>query len=367
MNFTNVMRRATPLGLALGAAACGLDKIVDAPPRFLQTWNLPVESTAIAVASVLPPSVSVYSTPASSPPDSSAFLISMSLLPVSRAVGLDCAACVTLDGTTAIKPAFVLTAGSTTALPADVVSGGLVGGQINVAMTNNMSFDPIRVKTGPGTQGYMIIVLRSGSLVFGRDSLNGATTAFAPGAVLNRAITLQPGAIAANLSVDITINSPVGDTPVPINASGTLAAAATVPDLRVSTIRINVSNRTLASPGNTLPLVDIDDVITDHVEGAELEMTISNPFAIAGTVNVNFRYGPSASQVITKNVAFPTGSNQVRTVTLSKDEMQLLFNNDVAVTVTGGVNSSTPIDITPRQVIQIGNRLRLFILTGSAN
>ena len=140
-----------------------------------------------------------------------------------------------------------------------------------------------------------------------------------------------------------------------------------MPDLRLSTIRINVSNRTLASPGHTLPLIDIDEVITDHVEGAELEMTISNPFAIAGTVDVNFRYGATASQVVTKSVAFPTGTNQVRTIALSKQEMQLLFSNDVAVSMTGGVTSSSPIDMTPKQVITIGNRLRLFILTGSAN
>jgi len=368
MTLTFVMRRALPLGLALGATACGLDKIMDARPRFLQTWNLPADSTRISVASVLPPNVAVYSTPASSPPDSSAFQITMSLQPVSRSVGLDCVACQPLDGTTAIKPAFVLAAGSVTALPTDVVSGGLIAGQINVSVTNNMSFDPIRVKTGPGAQGYMLIVLRSGSMVFGRDSLNGATTAFAPGAMLIRPITLQPGVITNNISVDVTINSPVGDTPVPINASGTLGANATVPDLRLSTVRINVNDRTLLSPGGErLDLAEIDDVIVDHVEGAELEMTISNPFAITGNVNVNFQYGPAVSDAVAKTVAFPTGDNQVRTVALTKQDMTQLFGNEVALTVNGGVSSSAPIDITPRQVIVIGNRLRLFILTGSAN
>jgi hypothetical protein len=96
-------------------------------------------------------------------------------------------------------------------------------------------------------------------------------------------------------------------------------------------------------------------------------MTISNPFAITGDVNVNFQYGPTLSDMVAKTLAFPTGANQVRTVALSKQDMQQLFGNDVAFTVAGGVSSSAPIDITPRQVIIIANRLRLFILTGSAN
>ncbi len=368
MNFLIATRRAMPLGLALGAAACGLDKIVDAPPRFLQTWNLPADSTTISIASVLPPSVSVYSTPASNPPDSSAFTVAMTLLPVSRAVGVDCAACVALDGTTAIKPAFVLVSGSTSNLPTDVVSGGLIGGQVNVAVTNNMSFDPIRVKTGAGTQGYMLIVLRSGSLVFGRDSLNGATTPFAPGSTLNRQITLQPGVITNNISVDITINSPIGDTPVPIDAGSTLNAAATVPDFRVSQVRINVTNRALGSPQATsIDLGAMDDLIVDHVEGADLLMSISNPFAVTGNVDVSFRYGSNPADVITKTVAFPTGADQLRSVSLTKSEVQLLFGNTVDVNINGSVNSATAIDITPKQVISIGNRLRLFILTGSDN
>src|SRR5688572_2574207 len=155
------LRRASLLAVGLTVSACDIVELATNPaPRFEQQWNLPADSTVISVGTLLPPSVSIYSTPGSSPADSSAFQLAMNLAPISRRVGDDCAQCQAMDGQTTIKPAFVLSSGSTTALPADVISGSLVGGQVDVQVTNTLSFDPIRVKTGPGAQGYMLLVHR---------------------------------------------------------------------------------------------------------------------------------------------------------------------------------------------------------------
>jgi hypothetical protein len=368
MSMTSILRRATLLGLAAGTAGCDLAQLVSEPaPRFRQTWNVPADSASISVGTLLPPNVTIYSTPASSPPDSSAFLVNMNLLPVSRRVGDDCAQCNTLDGTTDIKPAFVLVTGSTTTLPTDMVSGALLGGDVMVDITNTMSFDPLRVKTGPGAQGYMIIVVRSGSLVIARDSVNGATTPLAPGSVLSRPMALQTGIVTGTIAVDITVNSPVGDTPVPIDASGRLNASATVTDLRFTQVRINVANRTLQSPGtDSLPLDDLGEDITKYVQSATLAMTISNPFAVTGNVDVSFGYG-TPTQLLSKATTMPTGANQYRSITLDANEVRSLFGHKVALSITGDVSSTAPIDITPRQVIVIANRLVLEVLTGGGN
>jgi hypothetical protein len=360
-------RRATLLGLGLTVSACDIVELATNPaPGFEQQWNLPADSTLISVGTLLPSNVSIYSSPGSTPPDSSAFQLTMNLLPVSRRVGDDCSQCQTQDGQTTIKPAFVLSSGSTTALPGDVIAGSLVGGQVDVHVTNTLSFDPIRVKTGPGAQGYMLIVLRSGSLVIARDSVNGATTAFAPGTVLTRPLSLQSGVVSGAVSVDLTINSPVGDHNVPINASGRVNASMTVGDFRLASVRINVNSRQLTSPGaDSIPLDGIDESITDHVISAALDMTISNPFAIAGDVDVQFGYGPS--QAISKTIAMPTGVDQLRSVSLDQTEMQTLFGQKVGLRVSGLVSSAAPIDVTPRQVVSIANRLRLTILIGGGN
>jgi len=355
-----------PLGLALAVGACDVAALLSDPyPRFEQTWNLPADSTTISVASLLPPSVSIYSTPASAPPDSSAFRLNIGLVSFARRVGDDCAPCQALNGQTTTKPAFIIATGSTTTLPADVVSGSLLGGQVVIQVTNNFSFDPLRVKTGPGAQGHLVLLVRSGSLVVGKDSINGADVAFAPGAVLTRPITLQTGLVTGSIGLDLTLNSPVGDHNETINANGMLNGAATVPDLRFAQVRVNVVNQTLLSPGtDSIALDGIDPSITDHVVSGGLEMTISNPFAVTGTVSVRFDYGTLPSEAISKTLSLPTGVAQVRSVTLDSAEISNLFGQKVGFTVMGGVNSSSPIDVTPKQVVTIANRLILKIRTG---
>ncbi|MGH7638503.1 MAG: hypothetical protein ACREOK_12720 [Gemmatimonadaceae bacterium] len=367
MILPNTLRRAALLGLASMLSACDIVEFATNPaPKFEELWSLPADSTTISVGTLLPPSVSIFSTPASSPPDSIAFQLAMNLLPVSRRVGDDCSQCQTLNGQTTVKPAFVLTSGRTTALPTDVISGALVGGQVNVQVSNTLSFDPIRVKTGPGAQGFMLIVLRSGSLVVARDSVNGATTPFAPGTVLLRPLTLQSGVVAASITVDLTINSPAGDHNVPIDASGRVDADAIVQDFRLAQARINVTSRPLSSPGtDSLPLDGLHESISNSVTAAALDMTISNPFAIAGIVDVEFGYAPS--QAILKAIDLPNGVDQVRSVTLDQTEVRTLFGQKVGLGVSGLVSSAGPIDVTPKQVITIANRLRLTILTGGAN
>lgn len=366
MTASITLRRATLLGLAL-TGACDIVELATSPaPGFEQQWNLPADSTVISVGTLLPPSVSIYSTPGSTPPDSSAFELTMSLQGISRRVGDDCAQCQVQDGQTTTKPAFVLSSGSNTPLPADVISGALVGGQVNVLVTNALSFDPLRVKTGAGSQGFMLIVLRTGSLVIARDSVNGATTSFAPGTVLTRPLTLQSGLVGGAVSVDLTINSPVGDHNVFIDAGGRVNASMSVQEFRLASARINVTGRALVSPGNdSIPLDGIDASITDRVTAAGLDMTISNPFAITGDVDVEFGYAPA--QAIAKTIAMPTGVDQLRSVSLDQSELRTLFGQKVGLRVNGLVSSTGPIDVTPKQVVTIANRLRLTILVGGSN
>ena len=358
-----------PLGLAAGLSACDLYGLLTEPePRVEQTWNLPADSMSVSVASLLPPTVSIYSTPGSNPPDSSAFSVSMTLSGLSRRLGDNCAQCETLNGMTTVKPQFVISVSSTSNLPTDVVGGSLVGGTINVQLANNLSFDPIRVLTGPGAQGWLRIILRSGGVEIGRDSVNGATTPFPAGAVMARAIALQAGQITGSVTVELTVNSPLGDHNEFINANSTMGATATVPAFRVSQVRMNVSNRTLTSPGtDTIDLEGLEQDFAGGIVNSTLEMTISNPFAVAGNVNVRFAHGPSPSDVITKALAIPSGVAQVRTISLTGDEMRQLFGSRVAISMTGGVSSTGPIDVTPKQSITIGNRLVTKIRTGGGN
>src|SRR5919201_1052746 len=201
---------AALVALTVSVVACDVvDLAKRSAPIFEQMWSVPAQGTSVSIGSILPPGVQIYSTPASTPPDSSAFLLDVSSFGITRILGADCGPCSTLNGTTAPKPAFVLSAGSTQPLPQDVVSGAILGGTLTVSVTNNLTFDPIYVVSGgtPAQQGYMLLVVRSGSLVLGRDSVHGAAAIapdgisrpFAAGTSMTRTINVQTGNATTNL------------------------------------------------------------------------------------------------------------------------------------------------------------------------
>jgi hypothetical protein len=380
------VRRAMLLGFALSVAACDVVAFVTDPKPILeQTWNLPADSAEFSVASLLPPGVNIYSTPASTPPDSSAFQVSINSVSFSRRVGDDCAACVAVHGQTTTKPNFVLATGSLANMPTNVVQGTMIGGQVTLQITNGFSFDPLRVKTiapastDPNLQGRLVIVIRSGSLVVGRDSLNGVGTALPPGAVLNRTINLLSGNIGGALAVDLTLTSPPSDNNVPINANALMSATMAIPDLRVASMRINVVNRTMSSlAGDSIPLGDLPEAAKKHIVRGGLDMTITNPFNVTGNLGVSFGYGSTPDSVITKTVSITPGAAVRQAVTLDSVEMSNLFGKvdcgllcedsfegpkKVALTVSGTVNSTAPIDVTPKQKVIVVNRLILTVRT----
>jgi hypothetical protein len=370
MTFMTVTRRAALLGLALSALACDVESFIsDAKPILEQTWNLPSSSTTISVAKIVPNNVGIYVTPGSNPPDTSAFLLTINNTVFNRRVGDDCPSCQALNGTNAVKPAFILAAGNSSTLGTDVLSGALLDSAVvDYSIVNNLSFDPIRVRAlSDPNQGYMIILVHSGSLVLGRDSLNGATTAFPAGSTLARSIRLASGTIVNSITVDLTINSPQGDHLEFINANGTVNSTAAYSNVRTGNVRVNVSNKTVNNQPATVDLKGLDKAITNHVVSASFEMGFDNPWPVSGNLNVNFDYAPPLT--VAKTVPLPAGVTpavtQVERVSLTGDEMKNLFEHEVILNMNGLVNSPTPITVTPRQSVVITNRMSLKIRTGS--
>lgn len=366
-------RRAALLGLTLTVTACDLAQLVSDPkPRFEETWNLPGPDTRMSVANLLPSGNTVTILP-----DSSAFALTIDSTQITRVVGSDCAQCVTLNGTNAPKPAFTLLAGNSTALPTDIVAAAITSGTLNIRLVNNMSFDPLYIDTIPGgptdpdgrtTQGYMVIVVRSGSTVLAVDSVRGAKVASgtqdAPfpklGGVLNRIIPLATGTVTNTLQVDVTVNSPLGDHNEFINANGTLDATASVPSINVGSVDMNVPSRTFDSGGAD----SVEMPFTgDMVVGLGLDMTITNPFpTVTGTLSLVFAWGPGPSQQISKPVALPSGT-ALRSISLDSAEVQQLLNggDKVSMKLTGGVSSASPITVTPKQEVKVSNRVTLKV------
>lgn len=347
--------RATLLGSLVVLSGCDVAQLVTDPaPHFEQTWNLPASSSTISVAELLPSDSSVKILP-----DSSGF----SLKPGNVSVSIGCAACASLNGTTAIKPAFDTLVSSTTALATDVVSAKVLGGTATLTLTNNLTFDPIKVRAS-GTQGHLVLIVHSGSIPLGTDSIDGATTPFPAGGQLTRTIALTRGDALAGLTVDVHIVSPQGDTPVPIIASRAVAVAASVPALSAATIGLVVNGKIITSAKTSLDLDGLDKNITGSVSRGAIVMTVDNPFAITGNMDVKMGYGSAAADTLLKTVPLPSGLGQIRTVSLERAEMEKVLGKKSSLIFGGTVSAALPISVGPRQRIDIGNRLELRILTG---
>jgi hypothetical protein len=361
-------RRAALLGLAIFATACDIAAFALDPrmPSFEQTWNLPGTDKEISVADILPPgTVTIL-------PDSSGFSLSIGSTNISRVVGNDCAACVPLNGQNAIKPQFILNAGNSTNLPTDVDSAAITSGQLQITLTNNLTFDPIYVNTAPGApvQGFLLIVVRSGSVVLARDSVRGAATVSgtqnAPwpknGGVLNRTIPILSGAAANALTVDVTVNSPQGDHNEFINSNATVNAVASVPTMNVGSVKLNVPSRTINSGGGDFPLKDVPGA--ENMFRATLLLDFVNPFTgVTGTLTTRFDYGPGPSDVITKTLTLPSGTGS-RSIVLDSAEVATLLGADsVSFSIDGPVSSAAPIRVTPTQKVAITARFLAVIRT----
>jgi hypothetical protein len=367
MRLSRLTNRAALLGF-VGVAACDVYAIATDPfPGLVQTWNLPVTETSISVASLLPTGVAIYSTPASTPPDSSAFSVTMPAIAYNQPLAPNCAACLLINGTTAPKPAFNIGNGngSRALLPANVVSATVLGASITYTIVNGLSFDPIRVNPSNPTglqQGQLDIIIRSNSEVLAMQTLRGDTATLPAGSTFSRTISLATGIVRDSINVDVLVNSPAGE-PVLMDASRSIAVSATVTGLRVGAVTINVPTASLNSgTPEQVDIGELDESFTERAIGGGLELTVTNPFAVAGNMNVTFTPtpGPAISKTATLNAVT---TPQRLSITLDSLEISRILKSNPSPTLSmgGSVSAPAPITVTPKQVIAMSNRIVLKI------
>ena len=366
MRLSRLASRAALLGFVT-VAACDVYAIATDPfPGLVQTWNLPIATTRISVASVLPAGVTIFSTPTSNPPDSSAFQVSMPAISYSRPLAPNCPACVAISGTTAPKPQFNIGPGNGSAarLPAGVDSATIVGGTVTYTITNGFSFDPIRVNPSNPTglpQGRIDIMIRSGSVVLTRDSLKGQTATLPAGTTVTRSLSLPSNKVGDSITVELLVDSPNGE-PVFMDASRSISTSASITNLRVADVKIRVTGAALNSgPAQEIDISDLDDSFTERALGGGVELNVTNPFAVAGTMNVVFN---TSSGAISKSAALAAATTPQRlTITFDSLEINRILTSSTPATLlmTGSVTAPAPITVTPRQVISIANRFILKV------
>ena len=347
-----VIVRAMPL---ISIMACGLPTEVPKAPILDVRWVVPTQSSRITVASLLPSGVSILQ-------DSSGFTVEVPNATVTRVLSQDCSTCTASNGLTAPKPAFVASASLSTALPTEITSSALVGGTLQVVMSHNYTFDPLRPNAAPsGAKGYAVITVSNGNTVIGKDSIDGATTAFSPNTTVTRSIPLS-GAITGSspVTVSVVVNSPLGD-PVLIDASRRLTATSSAVGLKVASANVTVAGRQFNST-SSIDLSGIDSTVRNHVQSGALLLTLVNPFAVTSTLTVKF--SPQGGPTITRTVPLAAGNSTVR-IDFSAAELKSLLGHNVALAYTGAITATAgSVTISPRQAVVITTRLDISLQVG---
>ncbi|HEX6069467.1 MAG TPA: hypothetical protein VFZ18_06570, partial [Longimicrobiaceae bacterium] len=162
------------LATLLALAACDIPTEL---PSWDTRWVVPAEDAAFSVADLLPAGVAVA-------PSADAFEVELSPVTFSQSLGQLCAACGAIDGLAAPKPPFTVSFGGEVGLPDALLSARIASGGIEVRLSHDFPFDPLR--PAALARGYLILSVRSGSVVLARDSLSGNTVALPPGMVVSR-------------------------------------------------------------------------------------------------------------------------------------------------------------------------------------
>lgn len=342
-------RRAGAGWIAAGFGFLCACEVPTSPPEWETTWVIPGDSLEMPVGSLLPPAVAVAD-------GGGAFVVAFGATVFGRALGQICAVCQALDGTTAPKPAFAATFGSTIPLPADVVSASLVGGTIDVRITNEFDFDPIH--PGTAADGKLRLTVRHGGATLAVDSLDAAQGDRLPaGTTRTLALDLVAGTVAGPLEVEVYVESPTGD-PAPIDASARLETSAVPGAVFVDEAEVVAADKSVEVVPVELGLADVDGELNRRIRGGALRLTLENPFAVEGSIDL--RLTTLAADIL-KTIPLATGGSELR-VEFTAAELRSIVGHTVTFGGMGTVTApSGTVVVTPSQKLVGEARLELTL------
>lgn len=340
-------------------ALVGACDFPSAAPRWETHWVVRSETATIPVSSFFSSEVAEAN---------GEFRLTVTGGAVSQTLGQLCPACVPYNGAVVPKPAFTATLSSDVPLPVDLDSLTLTQGTLQVRVTNRLSFDPIRPSAASGAgRGRITVTIMNAGTVLATHVIDGATTAFAPGATLVETIALTsaglPRTIGGSVNFGVTIDSPAGD-PVTVNTAEFILIEAAEASFGASAAKVRVQNRHVSAEQATLDLAGIDAELTNRVQRGALLLEIANPFTVGGLLTATLS-APGVTLV--RSLPVVPGASRVA-LDFTGAELRSLFGSpNVTLSVSGPVSGSSaaPVLVLPGQALTAAGRLELYITTNT--
>lgn len=337
---------------ALVVAGCDLPTTA---PKWNTTWILPIHADTIRAAQFLPVSVDTAG---------GVFVTTVKRDSIRQTLGELCAGCGPLDGSVDSVPAFTVTIGHTDSLGSQVLSITPGAIALSYRLDNDLGFDPLR--PGVGQVGSIVtVVTDSGGTVVGRDSVDGGSLAFPSGTALTRNVPLGAGAIGGAVKVLTTITVPHGD-PASIDTTKSFQVTSLTDTLPLAGVTVQLVAQSIQSDSVDVDWTGIDSDIQSKMQGAELQLTLQNPFTVTGTDSIFFRQG-AVDVIPPKTMTFPLGVT-TQSIPISQADIQALTGaGKSTIRVMGSVTGTGPgqsVTITPDQVAIVQAHVLITILVG---
>lgn len=327
-----LLRAWTAVCAGLAGVACDFPT---EPPILEHRWILPLDVVTLDQSELLPPEVTVVG---------SSYDVDVADASASESLANLCAACAALTTTVAFQGSFQ----TTESLPTDLVSADISGGQVDVTLDNDLTFDPL---FGGGTIT-ITVAGASGGPVVGTLVFDGAADALPPGGSITRAMTITGGTVSGALETLVEIDHP-GGAPSAVDPTQDISLTAITASLLVDAVTVDVDGASVSLTDEVIE-ADLSADITDGIQSGTVVLEVTNPYGVAfdGTVTVGG---------ITRNVAITAAATSVVELAFTGAELRSILEMPTATFSGSGTINGGPAILTPAASFAIDTTIDLLI------
>lgn len=341
-------------------AAC---EIPEAPQ-----WDVgvvvPYTSDSVTVLDFLPSVVSVDTlngTPV--------FVIDPQADSVEYRLGQMCSACQVLNGQTVAVPSFEYIDSLDVLFPPELVTIDVIAAQMEMRVTNQLNFDPLRPNPDPNTAGFIILVARDIATGATIDSvlISGASETMTPGATESFLFNIADEEISEGVRIVFHIVSPQDNQVVTIDANLGAKIAGLLGSIQVRGVAVVVDDETLDEQEQVEIDQEVRNELARRVQSGRFELELLHNLELAGSFRSSIAGSPA--DLFSGNSARAVPLNQlvltpdlVQTGELTADQLQLIatfetvyvgFQAIASGTETGPSGQMKVARFTPDQFLQM--------------
>ena len=283
------MRYSHLTAVVVGLSALSACEIPEAPQ-----WDVgvvvPYTSDTVTVLDFLPDVVSVDTvngTPI--------FVIEPQADSVEYRLGQMCSACQVLNGQTVQVPGFVYIDSLDVLFPPELVAIDVIAAQMEMRVTNELNFDPLRPNPDPNIAGYIILVARDIATGATIDSvlISGASEAMTPGETESFLFNIADEEISEGVRIVFHIVSPQDNQVVTIDANLGAKIAGLLGSIRVRGVAVVVDDETLDEQDQVSIDQEVRDELASRVQGGLFELELLHNLELTGSFRASIAGSPA--------------------------------------------------------------------------